>query len=251
MKEVEPSFSIITVSFNSEATIEETILSVINQKYNKFEYIIIDGGSTDQTMNIIKKYEKNINKIISENDKGIYDAINKGIINSTNSIIGLIHSDDKFFSMDILSHYAKVFNEDIDIVFSNLNIVNKNNKIIRNWKSNSFKLNSFRDGWSPPHPTFFVKKKYYLEYGFYNLKYKIASDIDMMFRFLEIYKLKSFYLDITSVIMRSGGLSNKNIQNKVKLNLEIIKILKIYYGKKFSVFNFLFNKFFLKINQYL
>ena len=245
-----PTFSIITVTFNSDKTIEDTIKSVLNQTYKNFEYIIVDGGSSDTTLEIINKYSDRINKIVSEKDNGIYDAINKGISIAKNSIVGLLHSDDLFYSKNVLENYSRVFNDKIDLVYSNL-IVVKKNKIIRKWRSSKFMTNSFKNGWSPAHPTFFVKKKYFNKYGKYKLNYKIASDIDLMFRFLEIHKLNSHYLDIYSVIMKSGGLSNKNLNNKIKLNIEIIDILKKYYGKNFSIINFILKKFLLKSQQYL
>ena len=231
MNSEDNTFSIITVSYNSQDTIEETILSVINQDYKNFRYIIIDGGSSDQTLEIINKYKNKIDLLISEKDKGIYDAINKGIRYAKNSIIGILHSDDCFYSNKILNEYARAFEQNIDLVYANLIIVN-NKKITRKWVSSKFQKNSFKKGWSPPHPTFFVKKEIYIKFGNYNLKYKIASDIDLMFRFLEIHNLKSYHLNIISVIMKTGGISNKNFINKIKLNIEIINILKDYITKK-------------------
>ena len=244
------SFSIITVCYNSEKTIEATLLSVLNQTYKNFEYIIVDGKSSDATLNIINKYKNKIDKIISEKDQGIYDALNKGIAISKNDIIGFLHSGDVFTDDKILAEYNKNFNSEIDILFLNLKIINyKNNKIIRNWKSSKYIKNSFFDGWTPPHPTFYAKRNCYIEFGSFNIQYKISSDIDLMFRFLEIYNLKSKYIDKYSVLMESGGLSNKNFINKIKLNLEIIQILKKE-NKSFSIISFLIKKLILKLRQY-
>ena len=244
------SFSIITVCYNSEKTIEATLLSVLNQTYKNFEYIIVDGKSSDATLSIINKYKNKIDKIISEKDQGIYDALNKGIAISKNDIIGFLHSGDVFTDDKILAEYNKNFNSEIDILFSNLKIINyKNNKIIRNWKSSKYRKNCFFDGWTPPHPTFYAKRNCYIEFGSFNIQYKISSDIDLMFRFLEIYNLKSKYLDKYSVLMESGGLSNKNFINKIKLNLEIIQILKKE-NKNFSIISFLIKKLILKSRQY-
>ena len=244
------SFSIITVCYNSEKTIEATLLSVINQTYTNFEYIIIDGKSSDATLSIIKKYKNQIDKIVSEKDKGIYDALNKGIAMSKNDIVGFLHSGDVFTDNKILAEYNKNFNSGIDILFSNLKIINyKNNKIIRNWKSSPYRKNCFFDGWTPPHPTFYAKRNCYIEFGSFNTQYKISSDIDLMFRFLEIYNLKSKYIDIYSVLMESGGLSNKNFINKIKLNLEILQILKKE-NKRFSIISFVMKKLILKSKQY-
>ena len=243
------TFSIITPVLNNKDKLIKTIKSIKKQNFQDYEIIVVDGGSNDGTKEYLDS-EKTISKIIIENDRGIYDAINKGIINSNNSIIGLLHSDDTFYSKNVLEEYSKVFKKNIDIVFSNLQIINKKNKILRNWRSSNFYYNSFKNGWSPPHPTFFVHKKFYDKYGLYDLNYKIASDIDLMFRFMEIFRLRSYHLDLTSVVMKTGGLSNKNLKNKILLNFEIIKILNNYYGKKFSIIKFLFKKFFYKINQY-
>lgn len=244
------SFSIITVCYNSEKTIEATLLSVLNQTYKNFEYIIIDGKSNDSTLSIINKYKNKIDKIISEKDHGIYDALNKGIAISKNDIVGFLHSGDVFTDNKILADYNKNFNSETDIVFSNLKIINyKNNKIIRNWKSSEFRKNCFFDGWTPPHPTFYAKRNCFIEFGSFNTQYKISSDIDLMFRFLEINNLKSKYIDIYSVLMETGGLSNKNFVNKIKLNLEIIQILKKE-NKSFSIISFLIKKLILKSRQY-
>ena len=152
--------SIITATFNSEKFIMSNLNSIINQSYKNFEHIIIDNKSTDQTIDIIKNHGKNL-KIISENDKGIYDAFNKGIELASGEIISILNSDDFFADEKILEEVINVFEENkVDIVYGNLKYVKRNNlnKIVRYWKSNPYILNNFKVGWAPPHPTFFVKK---------------------------------------------------------------------------------------------
>ena len=154
--------SIITVTYNSAATLEQTILSVLDQSYQNIEYVILDGGSTDETLQIIEKYKTKISKFISEKDNGLYDALNKGIDLASGDIIGFLHSDDFYIDNTIIDQYAKTFIKNhSDAVYSDLFYVDRNdtNKIIRKWKSGNHKPNSFLHGWMPPHPTFFVKKE--------------------------------------------------------------------------------------------
>jgi glycosyltransferase len=204
--------SIITPTFNSQKTINENINSILIQNYKNWEQIIIDNLSTDNTLSIIKKFNNDKIKIISEKDKGIYDAINKGIINSTGEIISILHSDDFFFDKNTLTN-----------VTGNLLYVKKSNKnkVIRYWQSNNFKKGLFYRGWSPPHPSFFVKKKIYEEFGNYKIEFGNSSDFELMFRLLEKNQVSSKYIDKVLVTMRYGGASNKNY----------IKIIKFVYIK--------------------
>ena len=215
--------SIITVTFNSDKTLEETILSVINQTYNKIEYIIIDGGSTDNTLNIIDKYKNKINYFISEKDQGLYEALNKGIKKATGDVIGFIHSDDFYTSNIIIEKYASEFlKSKSDAVYSDLYYVNAINTddIIRKWKSGEYKPKSFYFGWMPPHPTFFVKKNIYKTYGDFNLSFKSAADYELMLRFILKNKIIISYLPDYTIKMRIGGKSNASFSNRFKANKE-------------------------------
>lgn len=215
--------SIITVTFNSASTLEQTILSVIDQSYSNIEYIIIDGGSTDDTLQIIEKYKNKISKVISEKDKGLYDALNKGIKMATGDVIGFLHSDDIYINKQVIEKYATLFTKvSCDAVYADLFYVDRNNldKITRKWKSVTYSEGAFINGWMPPHPTFFVRKNVYEKYGKFNLELKSAADYELMLRFIHKYKIKISYLPEFVVKMRVGGKSNETVTNRVNANLE-------------------------------
>ncbi len=219
----QPKVTIITVAYNSEKTIEDTITSVINQTYPNIEYIIIDGQSTDNTLKICKKYNHKISKIISEKDKGIYDAMNKGINNSTGDIIGILNSDDFYAHPQVIKHIVNTFiQHQADAVYANLVYVDANNtnKITRKWIAGNYHPNSFLKGWMPPHPTFFLTKKCYNKYGNYTLNLKSSADYELMLRMIHKYHIKVAYLDETITKMRVGGMSNASIKNRLKANKE-------------------------------
>lgn len=220
--------SIITPSFNSEKTIEETIKSVLNQTYKDIEYIIIDGGSKDGTLEIVNKYKDKIAKIVSESDKGIYDGMNKGIKLTTGEIVGILNSDDLYFDEYVIENIAKAFKENsIDCLWGDLVYFKDDpNKFIRIWKAGEYKPGIFKTGWMPPHPTFFVKREIYEKYGYFRLDFPVAADYELMFRFLEKYKIKGYYLPKFLIKMRAGGNANK-LKNIIKGNLECIKAWNI------------------------
>lgn len=222
--------SIITVTYNSAATLEETIQSVVKQTYPDIEYIIVDGKSGDDTLKIVERYKDKISKIISEKDHGLYDALNKGISMASGEIIGILHSDDFYIHDQVISHYAEVFsNQKADAVYADLFYVDKVNtdKIIRKWKSGNYSLGSFLNGWMPPHPTFFVKKEMYLKYGNFNLDFKSAADYELMLRFIQKHHINIAYLPEFTVKMRVGGKSNVTVQNRIAANLEDRKAWEI------------------------
>jgi len=228
--------SIITVCYNSVTTIRDTFESVLSQTYPDIEYIVVDGDSKDETIHIIKEYEpKFYGKMrwISEPDNGLYDAMNKGIKMAKGDVIGILNSDDVFFDMSVLEKIMFVFNNtnDIEAVYADLYYVSQidTSIIVRKWITGKQEL--FNTGWHPAHPAIYIKKDVYDKYGLFNLKYKLASDFEIMLRFIDKHKIKMIYLHEVLVKMRLGGETNKNIFNIILQNIEILKAFnenKIY-----------------------
>lgn len=221
-------FSLITVSYNSSQTIADTIESVLSQTYHDIEYIIVDGNSKDNTIEIVKSYEPLFNgrlRWISEPDNGLYDAMNKGIRMATGDIVGIINSDDLFCDSEAISKVVSVFKNDnvLDGVYADLYYVAQDdtNKVIRRWVTGSQK--PFISGWHPAHPTLYLKNDVYKKYGFFDLNFRLAADFEIMLRFLDNYKIKIAYLPESFVKMRLGGETNKSIQNIYNQNIECIK----------------------------
>lgn len=215
--------SIITVCLNSEATIESAIRSVIQQEYTDIEYIVIDGKSTDKTMDIIEKYKDKIFKIISEKDEGMYFAINKGIKLATGEVIGILNSDDFFSNNTVISKIVQTFLlKKTDAVYGDLQYVSRDDeaKIIRNWRSKPYNSGLFLRGWMPPHPTFFLKRYCYEKYGLYNNLFSISADYELMLRMLCKNKISSHYIPEVLVKMRTGGISNVTWTNRLNANRE-------------------------------
>lgn len=215
--------SVITVTYNSAATLEETILSVIGQKSVDLEYILIDGQSTDQTLVIANKYRDKITHLVSEKDKGLYDALNKGIDLASGDVIAILHSDDFYTHPEVLSHYVKVFNDTpCDAVYADLYYVNQDHtdKIIRTWISGTYKRDAFLRGWMPPHPTFLAKKQVYDQFGKFDLTFTSAADYEWMLRVIHKHAIRLGYLPEVTVKMRVGGKSNQTMHNRVKANME-------------------------------
>jgi glycosyltransferase involved in cell wall biosynthesis len=213
--------SIITVTYNSAQTLEQTIQSVLLQDYENVEYIIVDGKSTDDTLSIIRNYRHKIDHFISEKDNGIYDAINKGIALATGDIIGILHADDFYMHDNVLSHVTETFKKNnADAVYADLYYVDKDNtdKIVRKWKSRNYSEGKFLWGWMPPHPTFFVKKEMYNKHGVYSTELRTAADYELMLRFIHKQKIKLAYLPEFIVKMRTGGKSNDSVKSRVKAN---------------------------------
>jgi glycosyltransferase len=208
--------SIITIVFNNRATIEGCVRNVLSQSYKEIEYIVIDGGSNDGTIDILQAYREKISQWISEPDQGIYDAMNKGIRMATGQVIGFLHSSDIYAHPRVIEEVARVFeNSNVSSVYGDLQYVDKEdlNRVIRNWKSSPYRLGKFRQGWMPPHPTFFVKKEIYEKYGYFNTHFRIAGDYELMLRFLERYRISAAYIPEVLVKMRWGGISNGGIKN--------------------------------------
>jgi len=225
---VQLKITIITVSYNSGRTIETTFKSVLEQTYSNIEYIVIDGGSTDNTLNIAKKYSNIISILISEQDNGLYDAMNKGIKLASGDIIGLINSDDLFCDPDAICKVIKEFekNKKLDSVYADLFYVAEMdiNKISRRWVSGIQR--KFKYGWHPAHPTFYIKKTIYDRFGLFDLSFRLAADFEIMLRFLEKHKISTYYLKDPLVKMRLGGETNKSLKNIYYQNLECLRAFK-------------------------
>ncbi|MDA7643390.1 glycosyltransferase [Akkermansiaceae bacterium] len=243
--------SIITVSYNSAETIEATFISVLQQTYSDIEYIVIDGGSTDHTLKIAKKYKDLINVIVSEPDKGLYDAMNKGIKLASGDVIGFINSDDLFCDREAIEKVMNLFKMDdkLDSVYADLAYVSRHNtnKIRRNWVSGARK--KFKTGWHPAHPTFYVKKIIYDKYGLFDMDYKLAADFEIMLRFLDRQKITSVYVEAQLVKMRLGGETNKSFKNIVSQNRECLKAFEKN-GLKISKVFYLFSRIVPKLVQF-
>jgi len=219
--------SLITACYNSGKTIERTIKSILSQEYNDIEYIIIDGDSSDSTIDIIDKHKNNIFKVISEKDNGIYDALNKGLKLATGNIVGFLHADDFYPNGSLISNVINSFERDnnLDIVLGDVAFINKHAKISRYYSGENF---NFDIGIMPPHPSVFIKKKCYEKFGLFNTNYKIAADYDLLFRLLKMNNIKYTYSKDIVVYMKPGGKSNKNFLSTINLNKEIYKIHKSY-----------------------
>jgi glycosyltransferase involved in cell wall biosynthesis len=218
--------SIITVVWNNEKTIKDAIDSVLSQTYENIEYIIVDGASTDDTIEIVKSYGNKITKFLSEPDKGLYDAMNKGIKLATGDVVGILNSDDFYIDESVIEKVVKTFQEqNVDSVYADLVYVKSENldKIVRYYDSSKFHPSKFAYGWMPAHPTFFVKKEFYEKYGLFKTDYKIAADYEILVRFLKKYELSYFYLNQVIIKMRMGGVSTSGFKSNYILNKEIIR----------------------------
>jgi len=245
--------SVITVCYNSAKTIGHTLRSVCEQTYGDIEHIIIDGGSNDETLNVVSAEVIQNNKLVSEKDKGIYDAMNKGIALATGDIIGFINADDFYPSSNVLATVATAFaSSGVDSCYGDLCYVQQDDvgKTVRYWRSSPFAAGLFGRGWCPPHPTFFVRRKVYERLGGFDLSYKIAADVELMARFLEQARISSHYIPQVLVHMRMGGTTNRSISNVVKQNLEIRRGF-LALGLSFSWWRFMGNKVVSRALQFM
>lgn len=215
--------SIVTPAFNSAKTIQHTIESVARQTYPDVEYIIVDGGSKDATAKIVAQYNNVVDIFISEPDRGVYDAMNKGIRMASGDIVAILNSDDFYTHSRVLEQIAAAFRQSgVDSVYGDLQYVNHYhpNQIVRHWESGGFVRESFLAGWMPPHPTFFVKKSVYQRYGLFNLSLQSSADYELMLRFLYKYRISTSYVQDVLVRMRTGGMSNASWLNRWRANQE-------------------------------
>ena len=243
--------SIITVVYNNAETIEETILSVASQSYRDIEHIVVDGVSTDGTMDVVRRHREKIAKLVSEPDEGIFDAMNKGIRLATGEVIAFLNADDIYADNAVLEQVALAFSDpSVGACYADLVYVDpvNLNKVVRFWKSQDYKPGLFQRGWVPAHPTFFARKKVYDEYGGFDVAYRLAADFELMLRFLEKFKVKPVYIPRIFVKMRTGGASNNSIRNIIRQNMDIYRACK---KNSVSVSPFFaFTKIFSKLSQF-
>lgn len=224
--------SIITATYNSAATLRDTIRSVLAQTYKDIEYIVVDGMSSDGTLDIIKEYEPLFAgrlRYISEPDSGLYDAMNKGINMATGDVVGILNSDDFYYNDKVLEGIANAFNESpIDSVYGNLVFVDaKNtNKIVRQWKGSQYSHRAFLRGWHPAHPTFYARKICFQKYGGFDLSFAISADFELMLRFIEKEQIRNKYINMYFVRMRMGGASTGSIKNIIRGNQNILRAFR-------------------------
>ncbi len=215
--------SVITLSMNSAATIRDTIESVLAQDHPDIEYIVVDGASRDGTMDIVRSYGDRISKVVSEPDRGMYDSANKGLKLATGDVVGFLNSDDWYATNDVLSTMAREFARgDVDVVHGDLDFVDPKNvsRVTRRFRSRPFVPGDFKRGWHPAHPTFYVRREILLEVGGFDEQYRIASDVDLMMRVLEVRRARSAFIPRVLVMMREGGLSNGSFRRIWRANVE-------------------------------
>lgn len=221
--------SIITATYNSDATLIDTLLSIEKQSYQDIEYIIVDGASTDNTILIINNNSTRVSKLVSEADKGMYDALNKGISMATGDIIGFLHSDDLFAYPDAISEVVETFREnECDAVYGDLEYVSKHDvsHVIRHWRSGSYSKRKVKFGWMPPHPTFYMKRDLYSSLGLFDLSFKISADYDSLVRYIDKNNISLAYIPKVITKMRVGGLSNRSLINIMLKTKEDVQVMK-------------------------
>ena len=224
--------SLITITYNSSKTLPITFNSVLKQNYLDIEYIIVDGESKDNTISIIKEYESKFNgrmKWISEPDKGIYDAMNKGILMATGDIVGILNSDDILYDDHVLEDITRVFEtKNVECLYGNLKFVHAENveKTVRIWKGSQYNTGDFLKGWHPAHPTFYVRKEIYDKYGLFDTSFDVSADFELMLRFIEKHKISNTYLDRYFIKMRMGGESTGSIKKIIQGNKNVLRAFK-------------------------
>ncbi|WP_315819871.1 glycosyltransferase family 2 protein [Paraflavitalea speifideaquila] len=219
---VNMKITIITATYNSASTVRDTLESVACQGYHPIEHIIVDGLSIDNTLDIVKEFP-HVAQVVSEKDMGIYDAMNKGVRLATGEVVGILNSDDFYDNQGVISQVMTAFNDPlVDVVYGDLQYVKKNDVYVvtRNWKSGQYKRRYFYYGWMPPHPAFFVRRKIYDEVGLFNTDLRSAADYEMMLRILVRNNASASYIPNVLVKMRSGGMSNASLKNRLRANRE-------------------------------
>lgn len=245
--------TVITVSYNSAASIADTVRSIASQKYPNIEYLVIDGASTDGTLEFLQAKCEEVALLVSEPDQGIYDAMNKGVKFAKGDVIGFLNSDDFYASCDVLSRVAELFEEDalLEACYADLIYLDREttSRSVRYWQSSEYVSGAFSIGWCPPHPTFFVRRSVYERLGVFDLNYSIASDVELMMRFLEVHKIRVRYERQVWVKMRLGGTTNKSLNNIWVQNQEVLRALRKH-GLPADPLRFFFHKLLSRGRQF-
>ena len=244
--------SVITVSYNSAKTIADTLVSVALQTYVDIEHIVVDGASTDGTLAILRSHRNSKMCVISEADKGIYDAMNKGLAQATGEVVGFLNSDDFYADAAVLAKIANAFQDPaVDACYADMVYVTQDNsRVVRYWKSKPFAKGDFAKGWCPAHPTFYVRKSVIERLGLFDQSYKLAADVEFMMRYLERAQVRAAYIPHVLVRMRLGGATNQSWKNIVRQNKEIFAALRKN-GVPFSRMWFAVNKVVSRLNQFV
>jgi glycosyltransferase involved in cell wall biosynthesis len=214
--------SIITVTYNSQRTVADTLASVASQSYPSIEHLVIDGSSHDNTLAIVNRFP-HVARVVSEPDAGIYDAMNKGLRLVTGEIVGILNSDDIYNNDQVIADVMKCFEDNnVDVVYGDLQYVRSDNlqKVVRTWRSGNYSRNKFHFGWMPPHPSLFVRKRVYQQVGFFNTQLRSAADYEMILRIMLKNECTAAYLPKVLVRMRTGGVSNASVKNRLRANRE-------------------------------
>ena len=255
LQDIEPGMkiSIITATYNSGKTIADTLDSVAAQRHDDIEHVVIDGQSSDDTLAILDAHSSRIARLVSEPDRGIYDAMNKGIGMATGDVIGLLNSDDVFADRDSLREVATAMQDpDVDCCYGDLVYVDSGDlsRIVRYWKSRPYEAGLFRKGWVPPHPTFYVRRHVYERFGGFDLSYRLAADFELMLRLLVKHQIRSVHIPKVLVKMRLGGATNQSLTNIFRQNVEIYRSAR-QHQIGMSVMKFVLGKIWTRSAQFL
>jgi glycosyltransferase involved in cell wall biosynthesis len=249
--------SIVTASFNSAQTISDTLRTVDAQQGKRgvqLEHLVIDGASTDSTLSIVEKYSQQWRRVQSEPDRGLYDAMNKGLLGACGDVVGLLNSDDLYPHDEVLSTVAEAFEADpsLDAVYGDLCYVKQDNtsEVVRYWRSSDYSPGLFQRGWVPPHPTFFARRSVYQRHGGFDLRYRLAADWELLARFIEVHRIRTRYLPTVLVHMRLGGATNRSLSNVWKQNREIWRAAHAN-GLRPSIGGFVAGKLWSRSQQFL
>lgn len=225
----DPKISVVTAVYNGEATIGHAIASVAAQTYPDLEHIIVDGNSSDDTLRVVEQARHDRMRVISEPDKGIYDALNKGIALATGDIVGFLHSDDFLAHDQAIGKYATPFrDQQVEAVFSDLHYVSRENgdHVIRHWATGPFNPRRLRRGWMPAHPTLFLRREVYENFGVYDTGFRIAADYDFILRYFSKIEGRTVYIPEVLYKMRVGGVSNRDIARILEKSREDLRALR-------------------------